>query len=172
MKKLISKLLLAATFTTLLLLTVGCGTIPSAYRGNFEDSANNVQLTLEASGGVFTTADGRKLIADTQSLNADNLIEGQPGIYTTLNPAYQNRLEIYWINPDLSTRKEEGGLMWFNAEVFYTLLDIRQEDTVNEMEFFHCDIGKVMIDMPTQRWQIGCPADPDYYRLVRIPETN
>jgi len=168
----ISKMLLAATFLTLLLGAVGCGTIPSAYRGNFEDTTNNVKLTLEASGGTFTTADGRKIVSDTLSLTSDNLIEGLPGIYTTLNPVYQNRLEIYWVNPDLNTRTQEGGLMWFNAEVFYTLLDINQEDNVDEMEFFHCDQGKVMIDVPTKRWQIGCPADPDYYRLVRVLETN
>lgn len=161
-------------FVKILLLTViatgsvACGKIPAAYQGVFVDQAQGVKITLTGSGGsIETNSDGRKFEAKAEEYTFDNLMAGKAALYVGVNPSNQNMSDVWWINPDLATKQSVEGFVWFQTEAIYTLLDTKREDKVPSVQFFHCRDGVMMLDVATKRVQIGCPAGPRYYNLVR-----
>ena len=161
------KWVLKAVLATILLATSSaCGVIPSEYRGKYQDS-NGARLELKSRKGVFQDASGRKIVAKADDLKFENLLKGEAGIYVSPNTVSGDKLELYWVNPAIETRQEAEGLVWFNSEIIYTLFDMNQKEKVSEIEFYHCGDGTVLLDTAQKLWQIGCPANPDFYRLVR-----
>lgn len=149
------------------LSTVACGKIPSAYQGDFVDAAQGAKVSLGGDSGTLSTSDGRALEAKANDLNFDNLQEGKVGIYLSQNSANGNLTDVYWIAPNMATKQEAAGLVWFSSEVMYTIMDSKREDKVASIEFFHCKDGMVMLDTSTKRFQLGCPAGPLHYNMVR-----
>ncbi len=76
-------------------------------------------------------------------------------------------MDVFWLSPNLTSRQEGGGKVWFNAEVLYTILSSEAKDKVNEVSLFHCQDGQVQIDTVTKNMQMGCPAHPTTYRMIR-----
>lgn len=152
----------------IVMVGVGCGAVPSAYRGEFQDAAKGVRLELEARKGVFQDAQGKKIDSKASDLKFESLEKGIAGIYVSTSPVSENKLEVYWVNPDLSTRQEAAGLVWVSSEVIYTLFDLSQKDDVREIELSHCEKGTVLLDTLSQRYQIGCPAEIEFYKLTRV----
>ena len=151
----------------LLSVASGCGVIPHAYQGKYVDDGNGVKLELKTSEGMLQLASGRTLQTKAENLSFDKLQQGIAGIYVILNPASKDILEIHWISPRAETRREEGGLIWFESEVLYSFLDLNSRDTVDSLALVHCENGTVLLDPPTKRWQIGCPAGALTYQLRR-----
>ncbi len=149
------------------LVAVGCGKIPSAYQGEFVDAASGVKLKLGGSDGELVFADGRKLEAKADDHKFENIKEGKPGIFLGQNTRNGNLVDIFWLNPNLTTRQEVEGFVWYTSEVLYTIVDSKREDKVPSVQFFHCTDGQVMLDMTTQQMQMGCPAGPKVYTFVR-----
>jgi len=152
------------------LSAVACGKIPDAYQGNFEDTTQGASISLSGNGGVFTTSDGRKLESDATDLSFENLQEGKTGIYVNANSQDNKLLDIFWIAPNIASKQEGGGMVWFQSEVIYTLMDSKKENAVPNIEFFHCKDGTVMLDISTQKFQLGCPANPLHYNMLRKKE--
>ena len=149
------------------LSTAACGKIPSAYQGDFADSAQGAKLTLGGDSGKLTTSDGRELEAKADDLTFDKLQEGSTGIYLSKNSANDQLTDVYWIAPNMATKQTGGGLVWFTSEVIYTIMDAKRSDKVPNIEFFHCKDGMVILDSNTKRFQLGCPAGPVRYNMVR-----
>jgi hypothetical protein len=161
----LSKLVLLCA---VVLTTVACGKIPSAYQGTFVDQEHGVKITLGSSDGTIeTSADGRKFEAKAEEYSFDVLVEGKAALYVGVNPANQNMSDVYWINPNMATKQSVEGFTWYQTEVIYTILDTKREDKVPSIQFFHCRDGMMMLDMATKRVQLGCPAGPKNYNVVR-----
>ncbi len=145
-----------------------CGKIPSAYQGDFVDSATGTRLELSGGSGTLTFPGGRKLEAGSIDLKWDALLEGKPGIYISKAKGADERwLDLYWVNADLSSKREEAGLIWYTAEVLYTMADTKAKDKVATIPMFHCMQGTVMLDSVQKLWQVGCPAGATRYAMQR-----
>lgn len=160
----LSKVLLLAA---VVLSTVACGKIPEAYRGKFQDTEKGATMELEASAGKLTLANGRVLEAKADDLSFDALAEGKSGIYVSANPADGRMMDVYWVNTNMATKQEVEGFVWYQSEVIYTLMDSKAKDKVPSIGFFHCTDGMVMLDRGAKRLQVGCPASPVTYRMIR-----
>ena len=148
-----------------------CGqSIPDAYRGSFVDSKTGARLQLDSGSGSYSEVSGRKLESKTAELAFVDLRKGQSGVYMRDLPANQNIAELYWVNPDLSTKQEAGGVEWFRAEVFYFRMDKTVKDRVNIIQTVHSLEGIVSLDVPTSQWQIGWPAGSDLLQFKRVSE--
>lgn len=165
MKTQIMKVLLTLSIA---MTAVGCGVIPSEYRGTFRDSASGTTLVLKAKGGVFTDAQGKSTKAKAQDLKFENLAKGQAGIYVSANSSDKNALEVFWIAPNMETRQEAVGVVWFQSEVIYSLLNMEQKGKASAIDIMRCEKGTVMLDMPNRRFEIGCGANPESFRLSRV----
>lgn len=135
-----------------------CGKIPEAYQGNFIDAATGTKLSLEASAGQINTTEGRVIKSDANDLDFDSLVKGKPGIYvrTTTN---SNKIEVFWLLPNVATKKQEAEFAWMEAEVFYTRMNIKANDKAQQIKMLHCTNGMILLDMPTKSWNGGCPAE-------------
>jgi len=154
-------------FLGCLTLLSACGVVPKNYQGTFTNPETGATLTLKTSDGHFEDGQGRVIEAKAQSLAYKKLAKGTPGIYLSEVPKLKKLYEAYWVLPDLTSSREEGGLIWMQSEVFFTLFDANQKDPVNQITIGHCDQGRVTLDPQTQRWQIGCPEDAAYLELTR-----
>ncbi|MGE0616750.1 MAG: hypothetical protein AB7P04_14050 [Bacteriovoracia bacterium] len=156
----------------LMALASACGKIPSAYQGSFRDAASGTQLTLQSGSGTLTFADGRILTAKAADLQVNALLKAQAGIFVTVPDASEkNHLDIFWVSPDANSKREEGGLVWFRAEVLYAAADSKQKTPVEGIPMFHCLEGTVLIDSVTGNWEIGCPAKATRYEMQRVQKT-
>lgn len=158
------KMMMAAAVA---LVVVGCGKIPSAYQGEFVDAAAGVKLKLGGADGELVFADGRKLEAKADDHKFEIIKEGKQGIFLGQNPRNDKLIDFFWLNPNLATRQEVEGFVWYTSEVLYTIVDTKREEQVPSVQFFHCMDGHVMLDLTTQQMQMGCPAGPKQYTFVR-----
>lgn len=156
-----------ASLVVTLALTSGCGVIPRAYQGTFIDETNGAKLELKGGEGILQTSSGKVIQAKAEALTFEKLQQGTAGIYVIANPTSKDLIEIHWIGPRPETKKEAGGLTWFESEVLYTFLDIKSRDKADAIELAHCENGTVLLDPLTKRWQIGCPAGTLAYFLKR-----
>ncbi|MEK6704194.1 MAG: hypothetical protein AABZ06_00225 [Bdellovibrionota bacterium] len=148
---------------------IGCGVIPSAYRGKFQDNAKGAVLELKAGDGMLMLAGGSVMESKAKNLKFEQLMKGQQGIYVSENPAVDGALDVYWVNPDVTTKQQDGDLAWYKSEVVYTVLNVKVK-AVDEIELLRCQDGTILLDLPTKRWQVGCPANPEYYKFQRVSE--
>jgi hypothetical protein len=149
-----------------------CGKIPSSHQGDFVDAATGTKLKLGSGSGVLAFADGRVLESKAQDLKFEALLRAQTGIYIEVpssdSNSERNEADLFWIAPDLESRHEEAGLIWFDSEVLYSRISLKQKEKVKSIELFHCMKGSVILDTISKRFQIGCPVDPTQYRFKRI----
>jgi hypothetical protein len=159
---------LLAIFSAILLSA--CGKVPSKYRGNFVDATTGARLTLDKRGGTLTLASGRSVSAKAVSVDFESIAQGKPGIYTTLDEQDPNYLKMYWIFPDLSTRKENNGFVWTSAEILWTRISMNADQNVNEVWLQYCDstVGYVEVDLTQKLWNGGCPAGAMVLDMRRV----
>lgn len=149
---------------------VGCGVVPSSYRGYYDDKQAGVSLELRAQGGVFKkwiNGVAQETKADAKDLSFEKLMAAESGLYISTAALYANLTEVYWVQADASTRQEAADLVWFNAEVFFTRIDAQSKDKAQQITLEHCAQGTVMLDVQTKRWQVGCSAGQDEFRFLR-----
>lgn len=151
-------------------IATGCGVIPSEYRGEFRDASSGASLELKGKKGEFRTSDGRTITAKAKDLEFEKLVQAEAGIYVSTDAGQKDVLEVYWVSPDGASRQEAAQMVWFRSEVFYTELNLNTKDKVKTLEFFHCREGSVLLDMPTKRWQVGCPDHPTYFKMERVKD--
>ena len=154
----------------MILLTTACGKIPAGYQGDFVDAASGTKITLGASEGVMKTTDGRELKGKAEDLSFENLQEGKQAIYLGQNTRDGNMFDVFWLNPNLTTRQESNGLVWFQSEVIYTMMNAKQEQKVDAISLFRCKDGQVILDTVKQRMTMGCPAGPEQLNMVRASD--
>ena len=75
---------------------------------------------------------------------------------------------VYWLNPNAASKQVVEGFVWYQSEVIYTIMDAKREDKAPGFQLVHCRDGMVMLDMASKRMQLGCPAGPVNYNLVRL----
>jgi hypothetical protein len=153
-----------------LFLLVGlaaCGKIPKPYRGDYLDSASGARLTLERNLGVLKMRDGRVLQSDARNLEFKDLLRGTPGIYVRPDEQNADLVEIYWFVPHWETRQSEAEFVWMESEVLYSRMDSGEKDPVQRLKMFHCQNGMLMLDLPAQNWNGGCPSERVDYEFVR-----
>jgi hypothetical protein len=160
----LEKVLMTAAFAG---LAMGCENLPSAYQGDFVDLASGAKLTLNGGDGVLHLADGRKLESRRDQFKFKNLKEGRPGIFVGRNTRNESLMDIFWVNPNLATREEVEGFVWFQSEILYTIADTRLKDKVSSVQFIHCTDGQMTLDATTRKLQLGCPAGAKNYMFVR-----
>ncbi len=138
---------------------VGCKAVPMSYRGSYVDAEHGNQLRLKRGKGVLTFADGRVLIAKTERIKFDDLLEGQGGIYVDRikTKGESTVAEVNWIIPDPASKKEVAGFVWFESEVIYTALDLGAAKK-SGITLMHCKNGIVTLDTVSKQWQVGCRA--------------
>lgn len=161
------KLILTPILFSLALMFSACGKIPTAYQGVFVDASSGTRLELTSDSGKFADSSGRAIDEKAYSLDFKDLAGAQPGIYVQPNPANANEILVYWLRPDLTSRREEQGFVWLTSEVFYTRMNIQLKDKVPQIEMIHCMNGLLMLDTPSQTWNGGCPAEHEDLILKR-----
>ncbi|MCM2323561.1 MAG: hypothetical protein NDJ90_09910 [Oligoflexia bacterium] len=144
-----------------------CGKVPKGYNGDFVDATTGAKLTLKGSEGSLATSDGRVIEAKAQTLDFEALIEGKPGIYLRPLADDDSRMEVFWIFPQLETRKQEYDFVWVQAELLYSRFNAKQEEKVQQFKMIHCRDGMILLDLPTKTWNGGCPAGTIEYDFVR-----
>jgi|GEM_PF-1618406 len=152
-----------------------CVSIPSAYRGTYLDQEHNVELVLSMAKGTLEFKDeGRILQAGTADYSFKGFTKaikkGRPGIFARPNAADSDELDVFWVKPNYDTLQESNGLIWFEAEIFYTRLDKDLRAKVQTLKAVHALGGTVMLDTPTESVQVGWPAGPTEYALQRISD--
>lgn len=148
------------------LSAVACGKIPSKYKGKYLDAATGTTLELTSSEGILTMPT-KTLTAKISKVDVQALSAGTPGIYTRVDEADEDYMEIFWIDPYVNGRKEEAGLLWMNSEVVYTKINTKNKEAAKRLKVLHCDQGLVMIDTVTGSWNGGCPEDADEFDMVK-----
>ena len=151
-----------------ILLTTACGKIPKGYQGDFVDAASGATLKLESNEGTLKTADGRELKGKAEDQDFGALLEGKPAIY--LSSLQGNNVDVFWLVPNMSTRQEAAGYVWYTSEVIYTQMNAKQDSQVPSISFFRCTDGHVMLDKSTKEMTLGCPAGPQIMNMVRAGE--
>lgn len=153
-----------------LLALVGCRGLPEAYQGVFFDKAKGVRLTLGSSSAVIEFRGGKKIEEDGQEISYENLVQGIGGLY--VKPAGDDGgiTDVYYVRPQKGTKRTEGGLVWYQAELIYTQMDTSRVAPVRELKIVQCSGGNVTVDTVAKRWQIGCPASPSNLTLKRVAE--
>jgi hypothetical protein len=148
-----------------ILLTTACGKIPKGYQGEYTDAASGATLKLEASEGTLKTSDGRELKGKAEDADFDALLQGKQAIY--LSELKNNNVDVFWLVPNMATRQESAGYVWFVSEVIYTQMNAKQEEKVGGINFFHCKDGHVMLNTATKEMNLGCPAGPAVFNMIR-----
>ncbi len=151
-----------------ILLTTACGKIPKAYQGDFVDAATGTTLKLESNEGTLKAADGTELKGKAEDADFDALLDGKPAIYLSTLPG--NNVDVFWVVPNLSTRQEREGRVWYVSDIIYMQMNSKQESQVNNLTMFRCKNGQVSLDKSTKEFVPGCPAAPQYFNMVRAGE--
>jgi hypothetical protein len=145
----------------------GCGSdgdVPSAYQGVFQDPSG-VKLDLTSSAAQLVV-EGKTLKMAVAPISYDKLFAGQAGFYI-----YQEKdsklMDVYMVTPDLSTKKDAGGIVYYTTDIIYLQIDLNQKNPVPAITLVHADQGTVMLDTQTKTWQAGWPAQANEYSLVR-----
>ena len=140
------------------------GGIPKAYRGVFEQG--NIRLDIVSSAGRLEI-DGKTLEAKASPISYASLVLGTPGFYNEVSAQDSTLMDVYWITPDTSTKREEGGMIFYTTDIIYMQINLTQTDPVGSIEIVHSAKGEVELDSQTQQWQIGWPMDPETISVVR-----
>ena len=144
-----------------------CGGIPAAYRGKYLDPATGTKLELTRSSGTFES-NGRALSAQTEVLDFEKLLAAETGIYMDQDPNDAKYFKIYWIHPNITTRQEAAGLVWYQAEILYTAMDSTREQPVDQILIIYSKDGWIMLDLVRKKPQIGWSANPASYDMRRL----
>jgi hypothetical protein len=150
------------------MMLAACGQVPGAFKGTYEDKEKGAKLELQQSEWKLTTADGRVLQAKVEALDVESLKAGKDGVYVLENPTNKTLLDVFFAHPNVSSKQEASGLIWYESELAYTLIDKDQKEPAAAIDFFHCLKGLATIDSVTSRWELGCPAGATTYHLVRV----
>jgi len=166
----IKKIIPVFTLLFAIVSLTNCGLVPSEYRGKYSDPQSGTTLVFNGSSGEFVGSRGKKFEMDMHEIDFKRVAQGNPGIFVTTPKEDENAMDVYWVIPNATSKKSAEGFIWFEAEVLYTQLNTKIEKEAQALKLFHCTDGTVMLDVPTERWQIGCPAGPSYYHMVRVED--
>jgi hypothetical protein len=114
---------------------------------------------LDSSSGKYTETGGREISAEADSLQFDALTQAKAGLYTRPVAGNDKMMELFWIVPDVASRQENSGFVWFNSEILYTRMATEAKDPVAAIQVEHCKNGVLMLDVASQTWNGGCGAD-------------
>lgn len=166
------KLSQVCLLAVVILSTVACGKVPSAYQGNFEDASTNTKLTLDGNAWTYDSPESGHLEGKAVDMSFDDILAGKSGVYVAPNPQNNQLSDVKWILPNLSSQQEavlRNGtkVIWFNAEVIYTLVDASRKEDVSEINLVHCKNGIVQFALDTKNFISGCPAGTPILSLKR-----
>ena len=136
--------------------------------GTYLDKEKGAKLDLQQTEWTLTLVDGHVLTSKVETMDVEALKKAKDGVYILENPVDKNLLDVFFAKPVISTQQSDGGLLWFDSELAYTLLPKDQKDDVKSVDIFHCLDGRVEIDTLTNNWQIGCPAGAKTYHFQRV----
>lgn len=153
-----------------LVATVGCKGIPNAYLGEYQDSNRQVKLELDTYEGTLRFADGRKVSAKLEELKYDLLKDGKRALYARPSSRDEKMIEIFLVQPNMSTRQEGGGLLWYESEIVFSLINSKDDNAAKNITLVHCQRGVVLLDTQTQRVQLGCPEGPERIDLKKTKD--
>lgn len=154
------------------LLISGCKGVPNAYLGEYQDSTGNVRVELSSTEGTIRLADGRRITSKLEELKFDLLKEGKRALYARENSRVSDLIEIFMIEPNMSTRQESGGLIWYNAEIIFSMIKDKDATAAKNLTLVHCIQGTVLLDTVTSRIQLGCPANPERIELKKTRDQS
>ncbi len=145
-----------------------CGVVPKGYRGDYVESESGLRIELSARSGKIISSDGSSQKLKASDVSVEDLKNGKPGIYFSDEMRKDRYLEIFWIQPTAGTSQGQAGLFWYEAQIMQTLVNASVSSSVAEITFKKCSNGRVMIDLPSQTWQAGCPEDAPVLLFKRI----
>ncbi len=147
-----------------------CGKrIPSEYRGQFRDHNAQMSLLLESTQGTLTTSEGRVIAAETKPTDIQELAQGRSGLYMRELSNNSNVIEIFWVNPLASSRQVTDHYVFMTSELFYTHMNKDPSARVNRLAARYCTNGQINIDLQTQTFNGGCPAESTLLDFIRTP---
>lgn len=162
---------LSVVFSALVLVALSsCGKVPSAYQGTYLDQVSGSKLELNGQEGKFTEATGREITAKADSAQFDALAQAKAGLYTRSVPGADKTMEFFWVIPEVASRQETSGFVWFNAEILYTRMQTNEKDPVPSISVAHCKNGMLLLDAPTKTWNGGCGADTVPMTFTRVKQ--
>ena len=142
-----------------LLMFTACGKIRSAYQGDFTDQATSAKLTLGGSGGSLMLSSGREIKGSTADVKYEKLVASEPGIYVRPSQSNSDVVEIFWLQQNKESRKEEASFVWQESEILYTRMNTKLKDKVQQLKMVHCEKGLLELDLANKTWNGGCPTD-------------
>ena len=163
----VMKSVIVAILSTLVL--AGCGNdnenVPKAYQGVFQDQSG-VRLDLTGNAAQLQV-EGKTLKEPVSPLTYDTLLAGTPGFYIYQANKDAKIMDVYMVTPDISTKKEAGGIIYYTTDIVYMQIDLSQQSAVASITIVHADLGTVMLDTSAKTWEAGWPAHASEYNLVR-----
>lgn len=130
--------------------------------GTFRDSTGR-ELVLSSKLARFGSMAGAAALKP-QAISFELLLAGLQGCYVDRRP---DGVSLYFLTPDLSTRREEAGLVFYVTEVAYFVPAGTGGDKVSLIQGVHDTRGLVMLDSATKTWQIGWSEQPTVLSLSR-----
>lgn len=140
--------------------------IPKAYQGTFQ--GQNGEMLILSGSKAQLSIEGKTLSANVAPLSYKTLLVGQPGFYIYQENKDDKVLDVYWITPNVATKKEEGGIVYYTTDIVYTQIDLNQKNAVQSVTIVHSDVGTVMLDSQSKEWQAGWPEHSETSNLVRV----
>ncbi|MFN7683843.1 MAG: hypothetical protein ACK5QT_00315 [Oligoflexia bacterium] len=163
----------------LVLAGTACGKIPSEYRGKFGETSGEVLLELQSQGGVWTRKgalpNGENEVREfeAKALEFESLARGEAGIYLRSIDAgagSDEELEVFWVDPDRSSLRDDYGFISMRARVIYTRILASPKSEVQSLTIRVCESGQVLVDRVSRSFNGGCPGDSRLVTLSRIRE--
>lgn len=139
-------------------LITGCREkTPENYRGTYTDAKTGATLTLKKTKGTLQLPDGTLVRTKTELLSFESLSKGQTGIYMDFSK--NGRVQLDWIIPDVNTRQEEAGIVWFTSTVIFSDMNLEISERAQKVALMICTNGQVILDTESKTFQVGCGAD-------------
>lgn len=144
--------------------------IAKGYRGTYRDAGNTVRLELRKDKATLTAAGATRTAEFKRTDYTDayeHLLKGKTFVYLVRAKSGANTFDVYWITPQASTRKEEGGLVAYRAQILYARINRDQPANVASLKVVHSTDGMVTLDTTTRRWQAGWGREAAEYEMLR-----
>jgi len=140
-----------------LFFLAGCISVPKQYRGKYEERKGRYALTLSGSKATFS---GMDMVVESKVRQATfkELMKPQMAMYVASDGKKDNLLQAYWLIPDLASKQEAEGFIWYDAKVFLGEFDTTLAEKASNWNVTYCTQGTLLLDTASKTWQIGCSA--------------
>jgi hypothetical protein len=147
------------------MVLVACDKVPSTYVGNYSDTIS--KLSIGGGAASFTSQDS-SISSELRDLTIAELKKGSKAAYMVADSVDKSMVKIYFVSPNIDTKEEGGGMLWYQSEVAIVAINTKAKGPVTHLNVAHCKDGAVSVDTTENRWQIGCSGNASELDLKRL----